>query len=91
MCVECKNMEVGRYRACCVAKGFRSISGKDFQENHAPVIVDTTLHLIMVIKTLFKLETGQFDIETAFLYVKLKGLMDGNPRRIFQLSSREIC
>jgi hypothetical protein len=45
--------------------------GKDFQENHAPVISDTTLHLLMIIKTIFKLEAGQFDIETAFLYGKI--------------------
>jgi hypothetical protein len=62
----------GRYRARCVAKGFSQIPGKDFQENHAPVIADTTLPLLMVIKTLFKLEAGQFDIETAFLYGKLE-------------------
>jgi Reverse transcriptase (RNA-dependent DNA polymerase) len=61
----------GCYCARCVAKGFSQIPGKDFQENHAPLISDTTLHLLMVIKTIFKLEAGQFDIETAFLYGKL--------------------
>jgi hypothetical protein len=48
------------------------IPGKDFQENHATVVSDTTLHLIMVIKTMLILEAGQFDIETAFLYGKLE-------------------
>jgi hypothetical protein len=62
----------GKYRARCVAKGFSQIPGKDFQENHAPGIADTTLHLLLVIKTIMKLEAGQFDIETAFLY----GLLD---------------
>ena len=62
----------GRYRARCVAKGFSQIPGKDFQENHAPVVSDTTLHLLMVIKTILKLEAGQFDIETAFLYGELE-------------------
>ena len=61
-------MADGRYRARCVAKGFSQIPGKDFQENHAPVISDTTLHLLLVIKTIMKLDAGQFDIETAFLY-----------------------
>jgi Reverse transcriptase (RNA-dependent DNA polymerase) len=46
-------------------------AGKDFQENHTPVISDMALLLLMVIKTIFKLESGQFDIETAFLYGKL--------------------
>jgi hypothetical protein len=61
----------GHYQARCVAKGFSQIPGKDFQENHAPVVSDTTLHLLMVIKAMLKLEAGQFDIETAFLYRKL--------------------
>jgi Reverse transcriptase (RNA-dependent DNA polymerase) len=58
----------GRYRARCVSKGFTQIPGKDFQENHAPVVSDTTIHLILAIKILNKLSAGQFDIETAFLY-----------------------
>jgi hypothetical protein len=62
----------GRYRARCVAKGFSQIPGKDFQENHAPVVSDTTMHILLVIKTLFKLKAGQFDIETAFLYGELE-------------------
>jgi hypothetical protein len=62
----------GRYRGRCVAKGFSQIPGKDFQENHAPVISDTTLHLIIVIKLLLGLQSGQFDIETAFLYGDLE-------------------
>jgi hypothetical protein len=45
----------GCYRARCVSKGVSQIPGKDFQENHAPVIADTTLHLLMVFKTIFKL------------------------------------
>jgi Reverse transcriptase (RNA-dependent DNA polymerase) len=57
-----------RYRARCVAKGYSQIPEKDFQENHAPVVADTTLHLLLVIKRIMKLEAGQFDIETAFLY-----------------------
>jgi hypothetical protein len=47
-----------RYQARCVAKGFSQIPGKDSQENHAPVVSDTTLHLLMVIKTMLKLEAG---------------------------------
>ena len=58
----------GRFRARTVAKGFSQIPGKDFQENHAPVVHDTTFHLVLVLKLLFKLQSRQFDIETAFLY-----------------------
>jgi hypothetical protein len=62
----------GRFRARCVAKGFSQIPGKDFTENHSPVLNDTTFHIILVLKILFKLESGQFDIETAFLYGELE-------------------
>jgi Reverse transcriptase (RNA-dependent DNA polymerase) len=58
----------GRFRARTVAKGYHQIPGKDFQENHAPVVNDTTFHMVLVWKVLFKLMAGQFDIETAFLY-----------------------
>jgi hypothetical protein len=75
----------GRYRACCVAKGISQTPGNDFQENHAPVKVDTTLPLLMVFKTLLKLEASQLDIETAFLYGKLEedlwmDIPDGYPK-----------
>jgi hypothetical protein len=53
-------------------RGFSQLSVKDFQENHAPVVSDTTSNLLMVIKTMLKLEAGEFDIETAFLYGKLE-------------------
>jgi Reverse transcriptase (RNA-dependent DNA polymerase) len=55
---------------CC--KRFSQVPGKAFQENHAPVIADTTLHLLLVIKTIMKLHAGQFDIETVSLYGKLE-------------------
>ena len=58
----------GRFRARSVAKGYSQIPGKDFQENHAPVVNDTTFHLTLCWKVMYKLMAGQFDIETAFLY-----------------------
>jgi Reverse transcriptase (RNA-dependent DNA polymerase) len=42
------------------------------KENHAPVISDKTLNLLLAIKTASKLSSGQFDIETAFLYKELE-------------------
>jgi Reverse transcriptase (RNA-dependent DNA polymerase) len=85
----------GRYRARCVAKGFSQIPGNDFQENHAPVVSDTTLHLLMVIKTLMKLEAGQFDIETAFLYGELDEelwmeIPEGYPKYLLETHNRVI-
>jgi hypothetical protein len=62
----------GRYRARTVAKGYSQIPGKDFQENHAPVVHDTSFHLTLVQKIIYKLNSRQFDIETAFLYGDLE-------------------
>jgi Reverse transcriptase (RNA-dependent DNA polymerase) len=62
----------GRYRARTVAKGFSQIPGQYFQENHAPVINDTTFRLILVLKLLFGLKSTQFDIENTFLYRTLE-------------------
>jgi hypothetical protein len=84
-----------RYRARCVAKGFSQIPGNDFKENHAPVVSDTTLHLLMVIKTMLKLESVQFVIETAFLYVKLEedlwmAIPEGYERYVKEKHNKDI-
>jgi hypothetical protein len=62
----------GRYRARTVAKGYSQVPGEDFQENFAPVILDTSFHIILVLYTMMKMKSGQFDIETAFLYGDLE-------------------
>jgi hypothetical protein len=85
----------GRYRACCVAKGFSQIPGKFFQENLAPDIADTTLNLLMVIKTQFKLEALQFDIETAFLHGNLEediwmDIPDGYPKYFQEKHGKQL-
>jgi hypothetical protein len=62
----------GTYRARAVAKGYSQIPGKDFQENHAPVVHDTSFHLTLAQKLIFGLDSEQIDIETAFLYGDLE-------------------
>jgi Reverse transcriptase (RNA-dependent DNA polymerase) len=52
--------------------GFSQICRKYIQENNAPVVSDTKLHLLLAIKTACKLSSGQFDIETTFLYGELE-------------------
>jgi Reverse transcriptase (RNA-dependent DNA polymerase) len=75
----------GWFRARCVAKGFSQIPGKEFQRKHALVVSETTLHLLLAIKTEFNLSSGQSNIETAFLYGELKEevwmeIPDGYPK-----------
>jgi Reverse transcriptase (RNA-dependent DNA polymerase) len=60
-----------RYSARTVAKGFSQVPGKGFRGNHAPLVNDATFHLVLALKVLFKVEAGQFDIETVFLYGEL--------------------
>jgi hypothetical protein len=67
-----KQKDDGRFRARTVAKGFSQIPGKDFHENHAPVVNDTTFRLALALKLLLGLQSEQFDIETAFLYGDLE-------------------
>jgi Reverse transcriptase (RNA-dependent DNA polymerase) len=58
--------EDGTYRSRTVAQGF-----SQFADTHAPVMSDLAFRLVLIIKVLKKQRTGQFDIETAFLYSEL--------------------
>jgi Reverse transcriptase (RNA-dependent DNA polymerase) len=58
----------GRSHAHCVTKGYSHIPGKDFQENQAPVIHDTTFHLIIAISMLYLLDSYHFGVKTTILY-----------------------
>jgi Reverse transcriptase (RNA-dependent DNA polymerase) len=62
----------GTLRSRTVAQGFSQVLGKDFTDSHAPVMTDLAFRLALIIKVLMKLRTGQFDIETAFLYSDLE-------------------
>jgi Reverse transcriptase (RNA-dependent DNA polymerase) len=61
----------GTYRARTVAQGFSQVPGKDFTDSHAPVMRYLAFRLALIIKVLKIIRTGQFDIETAFLYSEL--------------------
>ena len=61
-----KKKDNGTYRARTVAKGYDQVPGKDFQENHAAVVNNTTFPITMLLKILLKLESEQFDVETSF-------------------------
>jgi Reverse transcriptase (RNA-dependent DNA polymerase) len=64
--------EDGTYRSRTIAKGFSQIPGKNFQEQHSPVVHDATFCVVLVQKLVYNLHSRQFDIVTAFLY----GLLD---------------
>jgi Reverse transcriptase (RNA-dependent DNA polymerase) len=58
----------GTYRSRTFGQGFSQIPAKDFQENHAPVVHDTTFRFCLVQMLIHKISSGQFDVVTAFLY-----------------------
>jgi Reverse transcriptase (RNA-dependent DNA polymerase) len=62
----------GALRSRTVAQVFSQVPGKDFTDSHVPVMTDFEFRLALIIKILMKLRTGQFDIETAFLYSDLE-------------------
>jgi Reverse transcriptase (RNA-dependent DNA polymerase) len=61
----------GTYQSRTVAQGFSQVPGKDFNDSHVPVMTDLAFILALIIKVLMKLRTGQFHLETAFLYSDL--------------------
>jgi Reverse transcriptase (RNA-dependent DNA polymerase) len=91
----------GTYRARTVGQGFSQIPGKDFHENHAPVVHDTTFRFRLVQMLIHKLSSAQFDVVTAFLYGALDEIIymafpDGYSQFLqekfqFVYSSTEYC
>jgi hypothetical protein len=49
-----------------VARGYSQVPGKDFSDSHAPVITVLAFKLVLIIKVVKTLRTGQYGIETHF-------------------------
>lgn len=64
--------DVDRHKARLVARGFSQIHGIDYSETFAPVVDSTTIRLLFAYSAVRKLEMGQFDVKTAFLYGELE-------------------
>jgi hypothetical protein len=47
-----KKKDNGTYRARTVAKGYDQVPEKNFQENHAPLLYDTTFRITLILKML---------------------------------------
>jgi len=57
----------GKFRARLVACGYIQVSGIDYTDAFSPVVNDVTFRIMLIAKMMWKLESHQFDVETAFL------------------------
>ena len=62
----------GKYRARLVACGYSQISGVNFHQVSSTVVNDVTFRIVLIAKLIMKLDSYQFDVETAFLLVELE-------------------
>ena len=75
-CVKCKWVfEIKRNGVCharLVACGYSQVPGQDFNEVYSPVVQDTTVRMLLILKMVQKLCSMIADVETAFLHGDLK-------------------
>jgi len=57
----------GKFRARLVACGYSQVHGVDYNQVFSPVVNDVTFRIMLIAKMMWKLDSYQFDVETAFL------------------------
>jgi Reverse transcriptase (RNA-dependent DNA polymerase) len=74
------------------AQVFSKVAGKDFSDSHAPVMTDFVFRVALIICITIKLCSGQFDIETAYLYSESNEeiYMRGYVRYMLEVHNRVI-
>ena len=63
------------FKARLVAQFFAQIPGINFMDNFSPVIYKTTFRIILILWATYNWEAEVIDIETAFLYSDLEGVI----------------
>ena len=84
----------GTFQARLVACGYSQVAGVDFSENFAPVIIDVTWRILLIVMLTLGLEGKLIDIEVAFLHGDLEediymdcpeGMEDAQPDECLKL------
>jgi len=64
---------IDKYKARPVAKGFRQLAGRDYDEVFAPTAQHVTLRVLLAAASSQGLDVDQLDVKTAFLNGDLSG------------------
>ena len=58
---------IEKYKARLVEKGYKQKEGIDYFDTNSPVMIITSIRMLIAIATLHNLEIHQMDVKTAFL------------------------
>lgn len=65
-------VELARFKAKVVAKGYSQIKGIDYHEVFSPMVKHTSIRLVLVMVALYDLELEQLDVKTVFFHCNLE-------------------
>jgi hypothetical protein len=66
-----KKRDICTFCSCIVALGYNQIPGVDYTDNVSPVVGVETLHICLILWSIYDTDIGQVDVETVFLEGKL--------------------
>ena len=79
-----------RYKARLVAQGFAQRAEIAYQDTFAPTTTSTIFLLLLTLAQLFKLETFQLDVESAYLYGRTASRSNPGPCGRPQTSRKRV-
>ena len=86
-------VQLPRYKARVVAKGFTQVEGVDYHDIFSPVVKHSSIRLLLAYVAMFNLELEQLDVKTAFLHGNLEETlyMEQPPGFIAKGSENKVC
>jgi hypothetical protein len=63
-----KDNNLIRFKARCVAQGFKQIPGLNYNETFSPVVKIESIRMAVAMSLFYNMEMEQMDVSTAFLY-----------------------